>query len=244
MKVLKAIGRFFAKIWNWIKETAWIQPLLIVGLIFGVIFAIPPITKGIEELQENGPKYGFIDKHTVSAKDLLAYENNGTLVNELADDNANKTFLLVLVEKDNDASVEAEKGFRYMFSSNGKKTYFSTESQKEASVKFLYQWEKSDADNKDLKKKFRKDVPYYLEWEEKHQDAIELAYKNTCEKYGFEVGDFTSTFMESKLPVISMIRYENGAITDVIFKVEGTTKTEKADYIRDFYFHQGSFEKK
>ena len=40
MVVLSAIGRFFKKIWDWIKQTAWIQPLLIVGIIFGVIFIV------------------------------------------------------------------------------------------------------------------------------------------------------------------------------------------------------------
>ncbi len=44
MIVLKAIGAFFVKVWRWIKETAWVQPLLIVGAIFAVIFSIPYIT--------------------------------------------------------------------------------------------------------------------------------------------------------------------------------------------------------
>lgn len=48
MTILRAIGSFFQRIWRWIKETAWVQPLLIVGVIFGVIFSIPSITKGIQ----------------------------------------------------------------------------------------------------------------------------------------------------------------------------------------------------
>jgi len=50
MKILKAIGNFFVKIWRWIKNTAWVQPLLIVGAIFGIIFSIPAITNGIQGL--------------------------------------------------------------------------------------------------------------------------------------------------------------------------------------------------
>ena len=50
MKILKAIGGVFVKIWRWIKNTAWVQPLLIVGAIFGVIFSIPAITSGIQGL--------------------------------------------------------------------------------------------------------------------------------------------------------------------------------------------------
>ena len=48
MKILSVIGRFFARIGRWIKETAWIQPLLIVGAIFAVIFAIPHIINGVK----------------------------------------------------------------------------------------------------------------------------------------------------------------------------------------------------
>ena len=48
MAVLRAIGRFFAKIGRWIKETAWIQPLLIVGGIFAIIFSIPYLTKWVK----------------------------------------------------------------------------------------------------------------------------------------------------------------------------------------------------
>lgn len=51
-KVLSVIGGFFVSIWRWIKETAWVQPLLIVGIIFGVIFSIPPIVSGINAIRD------------------------------------------------------------------------------------------------------------------------------------------------------------------------------------------------
>ena len=50
-KVLAVIGGFFAKIGRWIANTAWVQPLLIVGGIFAIIFSIPYIKQGIEGLQ-------------------------------------------------------------------------------------------------------------------------------------------------------------------------------------------------
>lgn len=52
MIVLTAIGAFFKKIWDWIRQTAWIQPLLIVGVIFGVIFSIPSIVNAIKDAQK------------------------------------------------------------------------------------------------------------------------------------------------------------------------------------------------
>lgn len=38
----------FIKLWSWIKETAWIQPLLIVGVVFAVIFSISPIISAVQ----------------------------------------------------------------------------------------------------------------------------------------------------------------------------------------------------
>jgi len=52
MVVLTAIGAFFKKIWDWIRQTAWVQPLLIVGIIFGIIFSIPAIVNAIKNAQE------------------------------------------------------------------------------------------------------------------------------------------------------------------------------------------------
>jgi hypothetical protein len=54
---MKPIGLFFGKIfgglWNWIKETAWVQPLLIVGTIFAIIFSIPTITEWVSGIAES-----------------------------------------------------------------------------------------------------------------------------------------------------------------------------------------------
>jgi len=53
MIILKSIGAFFVRIWRWIKETAWVQPLLIVGAIFAVIFSIPSITSAVNSWTAN-----------------------------------------------------------------------------------------------------------------------------------------------------------------------------------------------
>lgn len=54
MKVLRAIGGFFAKIGRWIRDTAWVQPLLIVGGIFAVIFSIPYMVNGVKGWFDSG----------------------------------------------------------------------------------------------------------------------------------------------------------------------------------------------
>ena len=76
MKILSAIGGFFARIGRWIKETAWIQPLLIVGAIFAVIFAIPHIIDGVK---------GWFDESDAANKYFAKYQlslKNGDVVPE------------------------------------------------------------------------------------------------------------------------------------------------------------------
>lgn len=66
MKIFKVIATPFVALWRWIKETAWVQPLLIVGCIFAVIFSIPYISQGIQNL-------------TNSSDDSLSYYKNHLL---------------------------------------------------------------------------------------------------------------------------------------------------------------------
>ena len=69
MKILKAIGGFFVKIWRWIKETAWVQPLLIVGAIFAIIFSIPYFTEWINSIGIGSENY--YSAHKVSLEGEL-----------------------------------------------------------------------------------------------------------------------------------------------------------------------------
>jgi len=66
MKVLRAIGNFFVKIWKWIMKTAWIQPLLIVGILFGVIFSIPPIVEAIRNIDNTTNPLEFLENESFS----------------------------------------------------------------------------------------------------------------------------------------------------------------------------------
>lgn len=50
LKIFRPIGHFFRAIWRWIINTAWVQPLLIVGIIFGVIFSINPVVSFFSNL--------------------------------------------------------------------------------------------------------------------------------------------------------------------------------------------------
>lgn len=65
--LFRKIGSGFAAIGRWIKETAWIQPLLIVGLIFAVIFSIPSVVGLIDKANEKrNSSYTYYKKFSYS----------------------------------------------------------------------------------------------------------------------------------------------------------------------------------
>jgi hypothetical protein len=133
MIVLKTIGAFFVKIWRWIKDTAWVQPLLIVGAIFAVIFSIPSITSWANNFAQSSANsfytagkrnlQGELDNESsASPADLLTnsiYKNtittpyDGTGSDEDMKLYGTK-FFLIYVDSTNDTSKKAEGGFKYL----------------------------------------------------------------------------------------------------------------------------------
>ena len=61
---MKKIKALFAKIKNYVKNTAWIQPLLIVVVIFVVLFSLGPITEGIKTAWTNITTVNNMEKIT------------------------------------------------------------------------------------------------------------------------------------------------------------------------------------
>ena len=133
MKVLRAIGGFFAKIGRWIANTAWIQPLLIVGGIFGIIFSIPYIKDAIEKAQIDNTDYDYA-WYSSNALDLekdgRADKLLGYLENDKTSDIKNEfgsQFFLTFVEETCDyckECVDGYKEFAAKFSSFGLENEF------------------------------------------------------------------------------------------------------------------------
>ncbi|MCQ2772547.1 MAG: hypothetical protein MJ238_04655, partial [Bacilli bacterium] len=151
MLILKAIGSFFVKIWRWIKETAWVQPILIVGGIFALIFSIPYISKWVSSAagQSEGTFYnkynlsleGEIilesgdeavsdaDKFTsVLVKNQDAIENGATSAESL-DMKYGSKFFLVFIKDDCANCNTAETGFKYLKENWSKTGYAPTASE-------------------------------------------------------------------------------------------------------------------
>ena len=124
MIVLSAIWRFFKKICDWIKNTAWIQPLLIVGIIFGVIFSIPSIVKAVKKGKSEKATYNTYyhnfkyslegeadskaDKFTTRLEEVFNGDEEGFKQDfgDLGD-----KFFVAFVAKECDKCEEAKEGF-------------------------------------------------------------------------------------------------------------------------------------
>lgn len=69
IKIGQGIKKGFFGLINWVKNTAWIQPLLIVGLIFGVILSIKPVTSWVGGILNPDATYAFLKRHDSTLDD-------------------------------------------------------------------------------------------------------------------------------------------------------------------------------
>ena len=121
MIVLRAIGGFFVKIGRWIKETAWVQPLLIVGGIFAIIFSIPYISKWVSSwFSDSNAATAFYKDYKVSLEDAEDNESDADeLFRYMASDDKSaddikkwgEKFFVVFVQEDCAGCDEIYKGF-------------------------------------------------------------------------------------------------------------------------------------
>lgn len=124
MAVLRAIGRFFARIGRWIRDTAWVQPLLIVGGIFAVIFSIPGITSWVKSwfnegnvaaayYRKNEISWSGIENGTSDVDKLFSYLLDPTSnENKDAANKYGKKFFLNFVQEDCTGCEANYEGFK------------------------------------------------------------------------------------------------------------------------------------
>ena len=234
MVVLSAIGRFFKKIWDWIKQTAWIQPLLIVGIIFGVIFSIPSIVKAAKNSKAASAKYNTYyhqfklslegeateDGKFSSDADKFTYELeeviNGNEENFKKDyGNLGDKFFVAFVAKDCDKCEDAKEGFSTFESKfNKNDSYMSKKDTSEAYHLVTIFTDDENSQTQDNKSAF----VFYLE---RHQgffeDAGAVAYE-TPYYYNNHLSDSDLEALETADP--------DNFLTPTIFLVELKEKSE------------------
>lgn len=207
MFVLKAIGRFFAKIGRWIRDTAWVQPLLIVGGIFAIIFSIPKIVEVVDKMNEesNAAQTFFENKAISSQGDKEKLSEGSSLDNYLSIlENKDGTYTSAPAAFD---AVKKELGL-----GNNETRFFVLFVDKSNSCDSLYSglnylknnWGKND-EFKDLKGDFAFRT-IYVDAIDKYDSSTKL-FDDAYDRHNFETfaTDLYSTkFAENK-------RYDEGA---------------------------------
>ena len=176
MVVLRAIGNFFKKIGRWIKDTAWIQPLLIVGGIFAIIFSIPYLTKWVKSWfndETAAEKYYSSKKlslknaedHKSKADDLFnyltAFADGKDAEVKAGQKQFGEKFYLALVAEECSACEEAYGAFKALEDNWGKGSFDELKGQAKFKMHTIYTDTKnSDGDNL-FEEVYEKNVNFY-----------------------------------------------------------------------------------
>ena len=266
MVVLSAIGRFFKKIWDWIKQTAWIQPLLIVGIIFGVIFSIPSIVKAVNaskkekstyaayyenayRLSLEGEKDSDADKFAEALVNVMK-NNDETLMKEKFGDLGDK-FFVAFVAKDCEKCEAAKEGFATFDEKlNVNASYMTTDTTEKFKLVTIF----TDDENNDT----TKDKTAFVSYLDRHQDLFEeagsVAYTTPYYEANSKISKSDIEALESAdpdnflTPTIFLVELKakvptglEAGITEVMFGVEGSDKNEKAKTLYECWTHTGDF---
>ena len=258
-KILGAIGAFFVRIWQWIKETAWIQPLLIVGVIFAIIFSITPIYNGIKELNDkrNSPD-AFYKNYQVSLKGAVdsdaqkllddIYENENGLSSNLD----GQKFFLAFIQGENKCTYcdQMQEGFDTMskFSKEklggaafGLKTIFVDQETKE-------DWKKDDYKGDDeCKSAFDallvRNILYFEEFAGSAQQSNYYINDGISDETITKIQEANvDTFVT---PTIFVVDFTNGVtakgVQTVFISFTGSNSIQKAEFLLDAWLYRNDF---
>ena len=129
MVFLKKLATPFISLWRWIKETAWVQPLLIVGIIFAVIFSIPSITSWVSSWDFGDDTYTWLEKNQLSLEGITDREIEGEAAEFF------ESFNEAQVEWSNGNKNEARQALnKYVGSTNKMFLYFVKENDASANI--------------------------------------------------------------------------------------------------------------
>lgn len=215
MKFFKAIGAFFAKIGRWIRDTAWVQPLLIVGGIFAIIFSIPYLTKWVKSwfntgdaaekyYEKNQLKWKNVDNSNSEVDKLLTYMTTYTSAEEAKKAHPTEykkygeKFFLNFVKKDCPDCKNNYYGFKKLGDSWGKGEFKFEDTKESYKVFNIY----IDTQNSG------KDYFYFQKFICGYEDSA---------KYN-EVFDDASTIESNYVQK----NYTSDSVRDAMFNAEGT----------------------
>lgn len=253
MVILSAIGRFFQKIWQWIRDTAWVQPLLIVGAIFAVMFSIIPIVDGIkglaEDLNSSEAFYTQFQQSLENGADSSADKITKWILNETETQSKDysaygEKFFLTFVSESCASCAEAREGFEYL------RNNFTGSMAPEDGLPFkmytIFTDEVTDYTTSSATAfvQYMDRNPYFFE------SAASSAYQSEYYLNGF-IDDSNLEAMEScdpdnfLTPTTILVDFTGSSpeygFSEVFFAVSGDSTYEKAQFILDCWNHDGDF---
>lgn len=256
MALLRAIGAFFARIWRWIKETAWIQPLLIVGLIFAVIFSIPSIVHAVEDANKNKAaaetyyrqfQYSLVngedsqaDKITKQIKQEMDTPSNS--VGKKTD--AGDKFFLLYVSESCSSCADAKGGFDVL------SQHFTSSFEPKDKLPFSMVTVFTDEVTSDTTTKETAFVKYMNRNDSFFEEAAGAGYNSDYYLNG-HITDADLQNVEQVdpdkflTPTLFLVDFTETSpqygVSEVMFGVAGADDYKKAELLLDCWNHEGDF---
>lgn len=254
-KILYVVGQFFVRIGRWIKDTAWIQPLLIVGGIFAVILSISPIYQAIEKFNTNrNSAHEYYKKYQVTLKGVDTSAADKLLDEIYANENGDSTtldgkkFFLVFAQKDCAACESARDGFEKLSSYKADQLGGNAFSLKTIDVK-----QDTAEDWKDTNSTAKSAFEAFLDRNISYFEGYASAAQNTQFCLNGGISDDTIANIESAevskfvTPTVFLVDFTTSApggyqgVTGVFISVPGSTSVEKATFLQDAWNYTGDF---
>lgn len=108
-KILHSIGQFFVRIWRWFLDTAWIQVLLIIGVIIGIVMSISPLVSWISRMIEESKQSTFYADNKIDYSDI-----------KTKSEASNAKQFVVIFYSDTCSNCEADQPYIESFAKNHK----------------------------------------------------------------------------------------------------------------------------
>lgn len=251
---MKAIVLFFSKlfggIWNWIKETAWVQPLLIVGIIFSVIFSIPTVSTWIQDIADDltSPEayYRNFQKSLRNEETSDAQKLIDAMMEE--SDEFGTKFFLVFVDSNCAACKLVQPAIKLLVENTSK--YYDASEGGEFKVYTIFKDEEIDNASSSINAK----TPFEL-FLERNDAFFQAVYDaGLASPYfqlngGIQESDLQKLIDETPVvPTPTLILYDltennpsDTAISEVMIGVNGADSTTKAELLTDCWLHRNDF---
>lgn len=252
-KVLSAIGQFFVRIGRWIKDTAWIQPLLIVGVIFAIIFSIPSIVSGINDINDRrNSAEQYYKKFQVSLKgaetspaqkllDEIYLNENGS-----SDSMSGQKFFLLFTQSTCSACASARDGFEKLSSYKKVDLGGTNFALKTIDVK-----QDTDEDWKDKNATATSAFEALLDRNIIYFEGYATSAQNSNYYLNGKISDATIEKIQGAdvtqfvTPTILLVDFSDSApiagVTNVFINVDGDTSVQKAEFLLDAWLYRGDF---